>query len=239
MKRKIIYKKLNLNEFVQSDQPTTDQPTTDQPTVEKERSAAKKEVKKICSFFLKNQCKKGEKCQFLHAKEKKKLICFKFQKNKCPFSDAECDFYHNVEELKLQLCKFGLRCNKENCILTHKTIYCKFGKNCKNDKCLFEHTCKYNSDCKKKTCIFYHDEQQSFNIAKENFPNICNESVGNNENIINGENIYENKFTSVLEKTNPQTYDANNITIHKNHDMTSFLNSNFDYNFLNITFSYE
>lgn len=55
----------------------------------------------ICRYFEKGNCKVGDRCQFVHRKERR-APCKFFAEGKCKFGE-QCNFYHPPKEVKTQV----------------------------------------------------------------------------------------------------------------------------------------
>jgi len=103
-----------------------------------------------CLFFSKyGECKEGEKCQYIHDREKV-AVCRKFLKGKC--NDPHCKLSHKTDKDKMPVCHYFLQgiCNNEHCPYSHVKVNVKaevcpdFGKGyCpRGSTCKLKHTLK-------------------------------------------------------------------------------------------------
>ena len=113
--------------------------------------------KKYCTFFLKNQCTKGNNCPFLHEYPPGKELndnytCKFFLKNTCKNQNGTCNYFHG----------FGKR------LLHIKTI--EGNKNYINNLIRMDDT-KYISSDDKSFIIHFlqNDEKSETSLGKEGF----------------------------------------------------------------------
>mmetsp|Transcript_8096 Transcript_8096/g.24391 ORF Transcript_8096/g.24391 Transcript_8096/m.24391 type:complete len:362 (-) Transcript_8096:502-1587(-) len=89
----------------------------------------------LCRFFFsKSGCKRGERCQFRHARNDKLIVCKHWLRGLCK-RGVLCEFLHEFDKSKMPECYF----------------FSKFGE-CSNSECIYRHV---DPDKKRNECPYY------------------------------------------------------------------------------------
>mmetsp|Transcript_10166 Transcript_10166/g.10044 ORF Transcript_10166/g.10044 Transcript_10166/m.10044 type:complete len:144 (+) Transcript_10166:1-432(+) len=73
----------------------------------------------VCTHWLRNLCKKGENCEFLHTRDLSKMpICKYYQQGNC--KNENCQYLHRDPRIKTTDCPY------------YERGFCKNGRNCRN-----------------------------------------------------------------------------------------------------------
>jgi cleavage and polyadenylation specificity factor subunit 4 len=94
----------------------------------------KPETQEICQYFLKNQCRMGNKCAFTHPSKTKLVVCKHWLRGLCKKGER-CEFLHEYNLKKMPECWF----------------YAKIGE-CTNPECQYLHI---DPNSKIRECAWY------------------------------------------------------------------------------------
>ena len=95
-----------------------------------------KRKQSVCVHWMKDACKKGGKCEFLHVFDEDKLpVCKFFQQTSQCQKGEQCPYKHPKPEEMATLTSYGSKKKSEPCPYFERG-FCKSG----NNECPYEHT---------------------------------------------------------------------------------------------------
>ena len=126
--------------------------------------------KKICTFYQRNACFKGDKCQFSHIGSK---INENTSTSACgakPKVNSTAGAKPKVESAGVAKpkgdsarCRYGIQCTNLSCTFGSHPPICLAGLNCQSigTTCMCRHLlmCPYGNKCEKSDCTFTHGKK--------------------------------------------------------------------------------